>query len=73
MRLLHAAAEIAGGMKLLAERLDSDELLLASYLGDRRRLPDRLLLKAVDIILEDRTSRVSPVGKLPTTAWRLQR
>ncbi|MGQ0545723.1 MAG: hypothetical protein ACT4P3_10365 [Betaproteobacteria bacterium] len=59
VRLLQAAAEVAGGNKALAERLGISETLLSKFMADLVELPDPLLLRAVDIILEDR-SRVSP-------------
>lgn len=58
VKLLQAAAEIAGGNKALADRLGIGELLLRSYLTDSRELPDPLLLGAVDIILADRQMRL---------------
>ena len=59
VRLLHAASEIAGGRTALAERLGIGETLLLKFLNDDIELPDPLLLRAVDIILEDRESRFS--------------
>ena len=41
------------------------EALLARYLDDSRELPDRLLLRAVDIILTDRQSRLGLPYGLP--------
>lgn len=58
VKLLQAAAEIAGGNKALAERLLIGEALLARFMDDSRPLPDALLLRAVDLILEDRASRI---------------
>jgi hypothetical protein len=58
VQLLRAASEIVGGNKALAERLGVGETLLALFLGDMRELPDRLLLRAVDIILADRQGPV---------------
>ena len=58
VKLLQAAAEIAGGEQALAARLAVDETLLSLYMTDRRELPDALLLRAVDIILGARQSRV---------------
>jgi DNA-binding transcriptional regulator YdaS (Cro superfamily) len=52
--LLVVAAEIAGGRKALAERLGISYTLLSRYMDESRALPDLLLLKAVDVILEDR-------------------
>jgi hypothetical protein len=60
--VLQAAAEIAGSKAALAGRLGVGEELLAAYLADRRRLPDLLLLRAVDIILADRQSQFSAVN-----------
>lgn len=54
VRLLRAAAEIAGGHKALAECLDVSESLLAKFMADSVELPDPLVLRAVDIILADR-------------------
>ena len=62
VKVLQAAAEIAGSTATLAGRLGVGEELLAAYLADRRRLPDLLLLRAVDIILADRQSQLSPVN-----------
>jgi hypothetical protein len=57
VRLLHAASEIVGGDKALAERLGIGKTLLSKLLADTLELPDPLLLRAVDIILADRQSR----------------
>jgi hypothetical protein len=54
VKLLHAAAEIAGGRYALAYRLGISEALLSRFMSDRRELPDTLLLRAVDIVLGDR-------------------
>jgi hypothetical protein len=62
VRLLHAASEILGGHTPLAERLGLSETLLSKFLADDIELPDPLLLRAVDIILEDRQSRYSPAS-----------
>jgi hypothetical protein len=59
VKLLRAAAEIAGGDKALADRLAIGETLLARYMADERELPDLLLLRTVDIIVEDRHSRLA--------------
>jgi hypothetical protein len=58
VKLLQAASEIAGGNKALAMRLFIGEALLAKFMDDSRPLPDALLLRAVDIILADRVSRL---------------
>ena len=61
-KLLQAAAEILGGNQALAERLGVDERLLASYLADRRELPDALLLCAVDVVLAERRASLPQVS-----------
>ena len=43
----------------MAERLGIREKVLAVYMQNRRQLPDALLLRAVDIILEERQSRLA--------------
>ena len=63
VKLLQAAAEIAGGKRALARRLGIAETLLEKFLADAHHLPDPLLLKAVDLILEDRLSRHEPTFK----------
>jgi hypothetical protein len=57
IRLLQTAADIVQGREVLAERLGIRPAILSLYLTDVRPLPDTLLLKAVDIILDDRQSR----------------
>jgi hypothetical protein len=52
--MLQAASEIAGGDKALARHLGLSESLLGLYMAGTRPLPDALLLRAVDLILEDR-------------------
>ena len=56
VKLLCVASEIVGGDKALAYWLGVSEALLARYMADERGLPDPLLLRAVDVILEDRQS-----------------
>jgi hypothetical protein len=58
VRLLRAAAEIVGGEKALSKRLAIAETLLGKFMADTCELPDLLLLRTVDIILEDRQSRL---------------
>ena len=68
VRLLEAASEIVGGNGALARELRIGETLLARFMDDSRELPDLLLLRAVDIILADRQSRLPPgsrTGILP--------
>jgi hypothetical protein len=50
--LLRAAAEILGGEAVLARHLNIGELLMRAYMEQRRPLPDFLLLRAVDIVLD---------------------
>ena len=52
VRLLQAAAEILGGEDALAKHLNIGDILMRAYLEQRRPLPDFLLLRAVDIVLE---------------------
>jgi len=51
-KLLQTAAEIIGGEEALADHLNITKFLLRSYLEERRPLPDFLLLRAVDVVLE---------------------
>ena len=55
VRLLEAAAEIAGGERELAARLGIAETLLSRLMAGYP-LPDAVLLRAVDIVLEHRQS-----------------
>jgi hypothetical protein len=64
VKLLQAAAEIAGGTRALADRLGITETLLAKFLADSPELPDTLLLPAVDIILADRQMRFPSTAEL---------
>jgi DNA-binding transcriptional regulator YdaS (Cro superfamily) len=57
--MLRAAAEILGGDKALARHLGVSETVLSIYMTGSRELPDPLLLRAVDVILEERQSRHS--------------
>lgn len=59
--MLKAAAGIVGGDKALAARLGISETLLSKFMADSIELPDKLLLRAADIILDDRQSRL-PLG-----------
>lgn len=63
VKLLQTASEIAGSKAALAERLGVSETLLSKFLADNIELPDPLLLRAVDIILEDRESRFAPASQ----------
>jgi hypothetical protein len=63
VKLLKAASEIAGGHKVLAYRLGIAESLLSLFMDNSYELPDPLLLRAVDIILADRQSRLPPASQ----------
>jgi hypothetical protein len=69
MKILQAACEIVGGNQALAERLGIGCHVLAMFTEGRRQLPDSLLLQVVDIILEDRQTRISVAGE-PTSQAR---
>lgn len=60
VKLLQAAAEIAGGRRELAAQLGIGETLLEKMMADLVELPDPLLLRAVDIILANRSVQVAP-------------
>ena len=62
VKILQAAVEITGSNEALAERLGIGLYALTMYLEDRRHLPDPLLLRVVDLILEDRQSRIALPG-----------
>lgn len=65
VKLLASAAEIVGGDEALAGRLGVTPGRLGMFLAERVALPDRLLLVAVDIILEDRQARgVTPPSNI---------
>jgi hypothetical protein len=66
VKILQAAAEILGSNEALAERLGIGMFALTLYLEDRRHFPDSLLLQVVDIILEDRQSRL---GHRPSAGY----
>ena len=61
VKLLKAAAEILGSEEALARHLGIGMPLLRVYLMERRSLPDVLLLRAVDVVLE----QVKPAGPVP--------
>ena len=61
VKLLKAAAEILGSEEALARHLGIGMPLLRVYLMERRPLPDVLLLRAVDVVLE----QVKPAGPVP--------
>ena len=69
VRLLEAAAEIVGGEAALAKHLHIGEALLRAYLEARQPLPDFLLLRTVDLVLDD-INRPQPVS--PRSAQAVQ-
>ena len=52
VKLLKAAAEILGSEEALARHLGIGPMLLSAYLEERRPLPDCLMLRAVDVVLD---------------------
>jgi transcriptional regulator with XRE-family HTH domain len=70
VKLLQAASEIAGGDRALADRLGVSVTLLSKFLANGRELPDPLLLRAVDIILADRQSRIPQTAHPATVPLR---
>ena len=64
VQLLQVASEIAGGDAALAKDLGISERLLARFMAGHRELPDPLLLRAVDIVLADRQSRLPSASEL---------
>lgn len=63
VKILQAAVEITGSNEALAKRLGIGLYALRMYMEDRRHLPDPLLLRVVDVILEDRQSRLALAGQ----------
>jgi len=62
--LLKAASELVGGDKVLARHLGIEHTLLAKFIRGVLPLPDPLLLRTVDIILDNRHDRTgsTPAG-----------
>jgi hypothetical protein len=60
IKLLQAAAEILGSEDALGRHLNIGPILLRAYLEERRPLPDFLLLRAVDIVLEHNKTQPQP-------------
>ena len=71
VKLLQTASEIVGSDEALAERLGIRLGALAAFMENRRQLPDSLLLQVVDIILEDRQSRISLADQAAPQGRRL--
>lgn len=51
-KLLQAASEMAGGDQALAQRLGIDQALLSRLMAGEQALPEQVLLRTVDIIME---------------------
>lgn len=62
-RLLLAACDAAGGAGPLAQALGLSEAMLRKYMSGAFPLPDPLLLRAVDFILEERESQLTHSAK----------
>lgn len=60
--LLKAASDLVGGEKVLARRLGIAETLLQKFMTDAVQLPDALLLRTVDIVLDNRHRRPPPAA-----------
>ena len=58
-KLLRAASEIVGGDKALAERLGIVDAQLAGLMSGQHEMPERVLLRTVDIILANHGSQHS--------------
>jgi hypothetical protein len=63
--LLRAASRVLGGPRALAGRLGIGGSLLARLLTGRRRVPDALVLKAIDILEEQRRPSGSEINFQP--------
>lgn len=61
IKLLQAAVEILGSEEALARHFDIGTILMQAYLEGRRPLPDYLLLRAVDVVLD----QVKPGSVVP--------
>jgi len=53
-RLLQAACDAAGGPQAFAARLEVSEAMLRKYLSGAFQMPDPLLLRAMDLLIEER-------------------
>jgi len=57
-RLLRAACQAAGGTAALAERLGISQTMLERFMAGTFPVPDRVLLVAVDVMLQEREARL---------------
>jgi hypothetical protein len=53
-RLLQAACQAAGGTAVLSKRLGISETMLERFMAGTFPVPDRVLLGAVDVMLQER-------------------
>ena len=51
-KLLQAASEMVGGDQALAQRLGIDQSLLSRLMAGEQAMPEQVLLRTVDIIME---------------------
>ncbi|HEY6166850.1 MAG TPA: hypothetical protein VI454_02335 [Verrucomicrobiae bacterium] len=58
-RMLHRVLDICGGFAAARSRLAVSEHALRLWLDGRARLPERVFLRAADIVLEDDIARAS--------------
>jgi len=58
-RILHRVVEICGGFDEARSRLAVDEHGLRMWLDGKARLPERVFLRAADIVLEDDIARAA--------------
>jgi hypothetical protein len=58
-RLLRVAIEVAGGTRALADRIGISESMLERYVAEIFSIPDALMLRIVDVILDERDNRDS--------------
>ena len=59
LQLLHAACDLLGDEDRLSVRLQVSRLLLRRYLAGRDELPAALVLRLIDLTIEERESRSS--------------
>lgn len=57
-RLLRAACQTAGGAAALSKRLGISETMLERFMAGTFPVPDRVLLGAVDVMLQERDARL---------------
>lgn len=65
VELLRAACAAAGGARPLADRLGVSEPILRKYMAGSFPLPDFLLLRAVDVLLEEREGQLPAMSRPP--------